>query len=453
MPIELLMPALSPTMTEGNLARWLKKEGDHISAGEVIAEIETDKATMEVEAIDEGTLGKIVVAEGAEGVPVNTVIGLILEDGEDSSALEGVKADARAQAEAPAPAGKQEPAPKSAKEAPAAAQEQAPVRPAARAGNGADSGRIFASPLAKRMASQAGLDLAALEGSGPRGRIVKADIERALKEGPAKAPAAPEARAPRAEAPAAPQAKAPAARPPAAPVAPPAAAFTELPLSNMRKVIARRLTESKQTVPHFYLTVDCTLDALLALRKQLNERPGAAYKLSVNDFVIKAAALALRKVPAANVSFGGDKIYQFHDVDVGVAVAIPDGLVTPVIRKADGKGLAAISAEMKDLSARARDPGGMKLKPEEYQGGSLSISNLGMYGVREFAAVINPPQSGILAVGAGEQRPVVRDGALAIATIMSATLSTDHRAVDGALGAELLAAFKGYIEEPLAMML
>jgi pyruvate dehydrogenase E2 component (dihydrolipoamide acetyltransferase) len=447
MPIELLMPALSPTMTEGNLARWLKKEGDHISAGEVIAEIETDKATMEVEAIDEGTLGKIVVAEGAEGVPVNTVIGLILEEGEDQSALEGVKADApAAKAEAPAPA------PRAAEEeAPAArpatsAEAAAPAKPAARAGNGADSGRIFASPLAKRMASQAGLDLAALEGSGPRGRIVKADIEKALKEGlPVKAPAAPEARAPRAEAPAAPQ--------PAAPVAPPAAAYTELLLSNMRKVIARRLTESKQTIPHFYLTVDCTLDALLALRKQLNERPGADYKLSVNDFVIKAAALALRKVPAANVSFGGDKIYQYHDVDIGVAVAIPDGLVTPVIRKADQKGLAAISAEMKDLSARARDPGGMKLKPEEYQGGSLSISNLGMYGVREFAAVINPPQAGILAVGAGEQRPVVRDGALAIATIMSATLSTDHRAVDGALGAQLLAAFKGYIEEPLAMML
>jgi pyruvate dehydrogenase E2 component (dihydrolipoamide acetyltransferase) len=450
MPIELLMPALSPTMTEGNLARWLKKEGDHISAGEVIAEIETDKATMEVEAVDEGTLGKIVVAEGSEGVPVNAVIGLILEEGEDSSALEGVKAAAPAPKEEPSAPAPVEKAP--AEQPSASAQpDAAPAKPVARAGNGADSGRIFASPLAKRMASQAGLDLAALHGSGPRGRIVKADIERVLKEGPpAKAPAAPEARAPRAEAPAAPQPPAPA---PAAPVAPPAAAYTEVPLSNMRKVIARRLTEAKQTIPHFYMTVDCTLDALLALRKQLNERPGADYKLSVNDFVIKAAALALRKVPAANVSFGGDRIYQYHDVDIGVAVAIPDGLVTPVIRKADQKGLAAISREMRDLSARARDPGGMKLKPEEYQGGSLSISNLGMYGVREFAAVINPPQAGILAVGAGEQRPVVRDGALAIATIMSATLSTDHRAVDGALGAQLLAAFKGYIEEPLAMML
>jgi pyruvate dehydrogenase E2 component (dihydrolipoamide acetyltransferase) len=445
MPIELRMPALSPTMTEGNLARWLKKEGEHISAGEVIAEIETDKATMEVEAIDDGTLGKIVVAEGSENVPVNAVIGLILEDGEDSSALEGFKAETAAKAEAPAAAPKEEPPAKA-----PAAQPAAPAKPAARAGNGADSGRIFASPLAKRMASQAGLDLSALQGSGPRGRIVKADIERALKEGPpAAAPAAPEAR-PAVEAPAAPQ---PVAPPPAAPVAPPAAAYAEIPLSNMRKVIARRLTESKQTVPHFYLSVDCGLDALLALRKELNERPGADYKLSVNDFVIKAAALALRKVPTANVSFGGDKIYQYHDVDVGVAVAIPDGLVTPVIRKADQKGLAAISNEMKDMSARARDPGGMKLKPEEYQGGSLSISNLGMYGVREFAAVINPPQASILAVGAGEQRPVVRDGALAIATIMTATLSIDHRAVDGALGAQLLEAFKGYIEEPLAMML
>jgi pyruvate dehydrogenase E2 component (dihydrolipoamide acetyltransferase) len=453
MPIELRMPALSPTMTEGNLARWLKKEGEHISAGEVIAEIETDKATMEVEAADDGTLGKIVVAEGSEGIPVNAVIGLLLEDGEDESALQSFKADAPAKVDAaPAPAEKEPPAevPASAQATAAPAAAPPASRPAARAGNGADSGRIFASPLAKRMAAQAGLDLAALQGSGPRGRIVKADIERALKEGPpAAAPAAAEARPPL-EAPAAPR---PVAPPPAAPVAPPVAAYTELPLSNMRKVIARRLTESKQTVPHFYLSVDCMLDALLKLRQELNERPGADYKLSVNDFVIKAAALALRKVPAANVSFGGDKIYQYHDVDVGVAVAIPDGLVTPVIRRADQKGLAAISSEMKDMSARARDPGGMKLKPEEYQGGSLSISNLGMYGVREFAAVINPPQASILAVGAGEQRPVVQDGALAIATIMTATLSIDHRAVDGALGAQLLQAFKGYIEEPLAMML
>jgi pyruvate dehydrogenase E2 component (dihydrolipoyllysine-residue acetyltransferase) len=437
MPIELRMPALSPTMTEGNLARWLKKEGEQIAAGDVIAEIETDKATMEVEAVDEGTLGKIVVADGAEGVAVNTVIGLLLEEGEDASALEGFESGQDAEPAAP----KEEPA---AKEKAAPKQEAAPekpaapaAKPAARAGNGADSGRIFASPLAKRMASQAGLDLTTLQGSGPHGRIVKVDIERALKEGK---PLAREAPAPRAEA-------------PAAPVAPPAGGVTELPLSNMRKVIARRLTESKQTVPHFYLTLDCTLDALLKLRTELNGRAGADYKLSVNDFVIKAAAIALRKVPEANVSFGGDKIYQYQDVDVGVAVAIKEGLVTPVIRRADQKGLVAISTEMKDMAARARDPGGMKLKPEEYQGGSLSISNLGMYGVREFAAVINPPQAGILAVGAGEQRPVVRDGALAIATVMSATLSIDHRAVDGALGAQLLAAFKAIIEDPLAMLL
>ncbi len=432
MPIELRMPALSPTMTEGNLARWLKKEGEQISAGDVIAEIETDKATMEVEAVDEGTLGKIVVADGAEGVAVNTVIGLLLEEGEDASALEGFKSGQDAEPVPP----KEEPAAKEEKPAPkkAATPERPAEKPAARAGNGADSGRIFASPLAKRMASQAGLDLATLQGSGPHGRIVKVDIERALKEGK---PAAREAPAPRAEAPA----------------APPAGGVTELPLSNMRKVIARRLTESKQTVPHFYLTLDCTLDALLKLRTELNGRPGADYKLSVNDFVIKAAAIALRKVPEANVSFGGDKIYQYQDVDVGVAVAIKEGLVTPVIRRADQKGLVAISTEMKDMAARARDPGGMKLRPEEYQGGSLSISNLGMYGVREFAAVINPPQAGILAVGAGEQRPVVRDGALAIATVMSATLSIDHRAVDGALGAQLLAAFKAIIEDPLAMLL
>ena len=432
MPIELLMPALSPTMTEGNLARWLKKEGEKISTGEVIAEIETDKATMEVEAVDDGTLGKIVVAEGAENVPVNAVIGLLLEEGEDPSALEGFEGGAAPPAAAPAPV-----------EA-AADPAQAPAEKPASSGNGADTGRIMASPLAKRMAAQAGLALAGLEGSGPHGRIVKADVERALKGGAAAAAVAP---GPAAQAPA-PRTEAPAPQP-----APPAGGYAELPLSNMRKVIARRLTESKQTVPHFYLSMDCALDALLKLRKELNARPGADYKLSVNDFVIKAAALALRKVPAANVAFGGDKIYQYHDVDIGVAVAIDDGLVTPVIRRADQKGLVAISAEMRDMAARARDPGGMKLKPEEYQGGSMSISNLGMYGVREFAAVINPPQASILAVGAGEQRPVVQDGALAVATVMTATLSIDHRAVDGAIGAQLLEAFKAIIEDPLAMLL
>ncbi len=435
MPIEILMPALSPTMTEGNLARWLKREGDPVSAGDVLAEIETDKATMEIEAVDEGRLGRILIADGTEGVAVNTPIALLLEEGEDASA-----AEAPAKPSAPA----KPPAPPTTPAADAAARPTV-----AKSGNGADrGGRIFASPLARRMAEQAGIDLSGLTGSGPHGRIIKVDIERAIRAG-AQAAAAPPPAAARPEAP-----PAPAPRPmPMPAVQPPAAAVTEQPLSNMRKVIARRLTEAKQTIPHFYLSMDCELDALLKLRQELNGRAGAAYKLSVNDFVIKAAALALRKVPKANASFGGDKIYLYRDVDVGVAVAIADGLVTPVIRNADQKGLVAISTEMRDLSARARDPGGMKLKPEEYQGGSLSISNLGMYGVRDFQAVINPPQASILAVGAGELRPVIKDGALASATIMTVTLSIDHRVVDGALGAELLQAFKGFIQDPLAMLL
>jgi pyruvate dehydrogenase E2 component (dihydrolipoamide acetyltransferase) len=468
MPIEIRMPALSPTMTEGNLARWLKKEGDRVAPGDVIAEIETDKATMEVEAVDEGTLGKIVIGDGTEGVAVNSVIGLLLEEGEDAAALSDSNPSDGAAAPEPETA---KPDTKAEQQAPAAAPPSAPgARPADKAGraevratkaedkaagNGADRGgeRIFASPLAKRMAKQAGIDLAMLEGSGPHGRIVKADIERAIKAGvPEKARPAPEKARPEARA----EAPRPAEAPPVAPmrpIAPPAEPHEEIKLSNMRKVIARRLTEAKQSIPHYYLTLDCELDALLKLRQELNARAGADYKLSVNDFLIKALALALRKVPAANRAWGGDKLYQYQDVDIGVAVAIADGLVTPLIRKADQKGLATISNEMRDLSARARDPGGMKLKPEEYQGGSFSISNLGMYGIREFAAVINPPQAGILAVGAGEQRPVVKDGALATATMMTATLSADHRLVDGATGAELLAAFKRYVEEPLAMLL
>jgi pyruvate dehydrogenase E2 component (dihydrolipoamide acetyltransferase) len=473
MPIEIRMPALSPTMTEGNLARWLKHEGDQVAPGDVIAEIETDKATMEVEAIDEGTLGKIVIGDGTEGVPVNTVIGVLLEEGEDQSALEGYRADG-AGAPAPEPE-RQEPAEARTEARPRVAEARpgAPggwpadqaVQPEARettargkpAGNGAArGGRIFASPLARRMAKQAGIDLAMLEGSGPHGRIVKADIERAIQTGvPERARPAPEKARP--EAPARAEAPRPAEAPgiaPAVPTAPPPVApYEEIKLSNVRKVIARRLTEAKQTIPHYYLTIDCELDALLKLRAELNARPGADYKLSVNDFLIKALALALRDVPAANRGWGGDKLYQYRDVDIGVAVAIPDGLVTPLIRKADQKGLATISKEMRDLSARARDPGGMKLKPEEYQGGSFSISNLGMYGIREFAAVINPPQAGILAVGAAEQRPVIKDGALATATVMTATLSADHRLVDGATGAELLAKFKRYVEEPVAMLL
>ena len=475
MPIEIRMPALSPTMTEGNLARWLKHEGDPVAPGDVIAEIETDKATMEVEAIDEGTLGKIVIGDGTEGVPVNTVIGVLLEEGEDAAALQDFKPSDGAGAEPPQPEAKVE-GRAEAKKAPPAAEARPGEpggRPAAQAvrreaqettakvkaaGNGAARGeRIFASPLAKRMAKQAGIDLAMLEGSGPHGRIVKADVERAIQAGvPERARPTPEKARP-AEAPARAEAprpvEAPGIAPTAPPTPPPAEPYEEIKLSNMRKVIARRLTEAKQTIPHYYLTIDCELDALLKLRAELNARPGADYKLSVNDFLIKALALALRDVPAANRAWGGDKLYQYRDVDIGVAVAIPDGLVTPLIRKADQKGLATISKEMRDLSARARDPGGMKLKPEEYQGGSFSISNLGMYGIREFAAVINPPQAGILAVGAAEQRPVIKDGALATATVMSATLSADHRLVDGATGAELLAAFKRYVEEPFAMLL
>jgi pyruvate dehydrogenase E2 component (dihydrolipoamide acetyltransferase) len=448
MPIEILMPALSPTMTEGNLARWLKQEGDEVSPGDVIAEIETDKATMEVEAVEAGRLGRILIGEGTEGIAVNTPIALLLEEDEDASALSEAGGGARPPAATPAA-----PAPSAAPEEAAAAATPTVAKEAAGAGNGADrGGRIFASPLARRMAEQAGIDLAGLQGSGPHGRIIKIDIERALQQGAAARPAAlkpaAEPTAARAEAP---TPTAPIPSPPAAP--PPAAAYTEQPLSNMRKVIARRLTEAKQTIPHFYLSMDCALDALLKLRGELNAREGASYKLSVNDFVIKAAALALAKVPEANASFGGDKLYRYIDIDIGVAVAIPDGLVTPVIRKADQKGLAIISSEMRDLSARARDPGGMKLKPEEYQGGSLSISNLGMYGVRDFVAVINPPQAAILAVGAGEMRPVIKDGALASATMMTATLSIDHRVLDGALGARLLQAFKSYIEDPLAMLL
>ncbi len=433
MPIEIKMPALSPTMTEGNLAKWLKQEGDDIAPGDVIAEIETDKATMEVEAVDEGKLGKILISEGTEGVAVNVPIALLLEEGEEASALDAMAAAAPPASQGAAAASQAEPAnvaPAPAVASPAAAA-NGQSRPAAARGS-----RIFASPLAKRMAEQAGIDLGALTGSGPHGRIVKADIERARRDGvpaPAQVPSAPTAPAPVTQLPLS---------------AVPAA--VEVPLSNMRKVIARRLTESKQSIPHFYLTIDCELDALLALRKQVNGREGADYKVSVNDFVIKASALALKKVPMANVSFAGDKLLQYQTIDISVAVAIPDGLITPIIKQADKKGLGQISEEMKDLASRAKEG---KLKPEEFQGGSFSISNLGMFGVKEFSAVINPPQACILAVGAGMQQPVIKNGAVSSATVMSCTLSVDHRAVDGALGAQLLQAFKGYIEEPLTMLL
>ena len=454
MPIQILMPALSPTMTEGNVASWLKSEGDEVAAGDILCEIETDKATMEVEATDEGTLGRIVVPAGTEGVAVNAVIGLILEEGEDASALDRVEiaapavaAPAAAPAEPaaePAPAASAAPAPQAT--TPAAAPQATTPAAASPGGNGATppaparepGARIFASPLARRMAKQAGLALEAITGTGPNGRIVKVDVEAAIAAAAA-APAAAVA------------APAPVAAAPAAAPAPVPAAYRDAPASTMRKVIAQRLQEAKREVPHFYLTVDCAVDALLETRAQLNERSDA-HNLSVNDFVIRAAALALRKVPAANASWVDGALRQYGSADVSVAVAIEDGLVTPIVRNADGKGLAEISAEVKELAGRARAKP-MALAPEEYQGGTFSVSNLGMYGIKEFAAIINPPQSMILAVGTAEQRPVVKDGALAVATMMSCTLSVDHRVVDGALGATFLQAFKGLIEDPFTMLL
>ncbi len=452
MPIEILMPALSPTMTEGNLAKWLKREGDEVHSGDVLAEIETDKATMEVEAVDDGRVGKILVPEGTQGVKVNQPIALLLGEGEDASALPQAPDPAPA-TPAAAPTAPQPPRADSAPSQAAAAPPPAPAAPPPPlAGNGHDS-RVFASPLARRMAQQAGLDLALITGSGPRGRIVKSDIEAALTaaRAPAGAPAQPAAR------PAAP----PPPTPASAPISPTTLSkervlalagnppYTERPLNAMRRVIARRLTELKQTVPHFYLTIDCEIDELVKIRSELNSKSDA-YRISVNDFVIRAAALALRQVPAANASWSDEAILQWGTVDIAVAVALDDGLITPIVKQADRKGLATIANETKDLAARARAG---KLKLEEFQGGTFSISNLGMFGVRDFAAVINPPQGGILAVGAGEQRPVVKNGALAVATVMSCTLSCDHRAVDGAVGAQFLAAFKKLVEDPLTMLL
>lgn len=442
MPVRILMPALSPTMTEGTLAKWHVKEGDEVSAGDVIAEIETDKATMEVEAVDEGKVGRLLVSEGTEGVAVNAPIALLLEEGEDASALEGAGEGAKAKA---TPA-KQEAAPAPKAEAKAAPQTATPAAPApqpqpARAGqNGQDErdgARIFASPLARRMAQQSGIDLGGVNGSGPHGRIVKRDVEMALGGGAPKAAAAPSV----------PQA----ARMPVSAEAQPFEPEFELqPLSSMRRIIAQRLQLAKQTIPHFYLTVECQIDALLDLRKRLNDKADGAYKLSVNDLVIKICGMALRKVPAANASYTDQGIKLYKSADVAVAVAIDGGLITPIVRDAANKGLEAISIAMKDLAARAREG---KLKPEEFQGGSFSISNLGMYGITQFDAVINPPQGAILAIGAGEQRPVVRNGALAVATMMTCTLSCDHRVVDGAVGAEFLKVFKAMVEEPMSMLL
>ncbi|SNS26546.1 pyruvate dehydrogenase E2 component (dihydrolipoamide acetyltransferase) [[Luteovulum] sphaeroides subsp. megalophilum] len=441
MATEILMPALSPTMEEGTLAKWLKKEGDEVRSGDIIAEIETDKATMEFEAVDEGILGKILIAEGTAGVKVNTPIAVLVEEGESVDAVSSTKA--------PEP---QEPADEAApaQEAPKAAPAPAAKAPAAQAAR-SEGERVFASPLARRIAKEKGIDLAAVQGSGPRGRIVKADVEGAQ---PSAAPAAKaDAAAPKADAPAA------AAAPVAAPAASAASVaklfadrdYEEVTLDGMRKTIAARLSEAKQTIPHFYLRREVALDALMAFRADLNAKlESRGVKLSVNDFIIKACAVALQQVPNANAVWAGDRILRLKPSDVAVAVAIEGGLFTPVLRDAHQKSLSALSAEMKDLAARARTK---KLAPHEYQGGSFAISNLGMFGVENFDAVINPPHGSILAVGAGIRKPVVgKDGAITTATMMSMTLSVDHRVIDGALGAEFLKAIVENLENPIAML-
>jgi len=450
MATNILMPALSPTMTEGTLARWLKKEGETIKAGEVIAEIETDKATMEVEAVDEGVLGRILVQDGTEGVKVNEPIAVLVDAGEavPVAAAPATKAAApKAETPAASPAPVAQPAPtQTATPALAPASHSASAsaeaaRSPAPNGHAAGGERIFASPLARRMAAQAGIDLSALKGSGPNGRIVRADIEATQTGVPAAAPLPV-------------QVPAPAPRAPAAAVAI-SAPHKLVPHSSIRKVIARRLTEAKSTIPHFYVSMDIEIDALIGLQNQLNaksparDQPGA-YFITINDLVIRAAGATLRRVPEVNASWTDDGMVFYDDVDISVAVAIPDGLITPIIRRADQKGLLTISREMRDLASRARAG---KLKPEEFQGGGFSISNMGMFGVSEFSAIINPPQAAILAVATGAKRPVVKNDALAIATVMTCTLSVDHRCVDGALGARWLRELKTTIEDPLSLML
>jgi pyruvate dehydrogenase E2 component (dihydrolipoamide acetyltransferase) len=437
MSVNILMPALSPTMEKGNLAKWLVKEGQTVKAGDVIAEIETDKATMEVEAVDEGTIAKIMVPEGTADVPVNQIIAILAEEGEDAAAA------AKAAPSAPKPQAAPKP-----QETKAAPQPTATPAPAAAPKSNGSGGRIFSSPLARRIAKDAGIDLSHVTGSGPHGRIIARDVEGARKGGAQM-------------------------RGPSAPSAPGVAAgisvpsddqiralyeegsFESVPHDSMRKTIARRLLESKLTIPHFYLTADADIGALLRVREEINSTAPTGkdgkptFKLSVNDFVIKAMSVALQKVPDANATWTEGAMLKHKHSDIGVAVAIPGGLVTPVIRHAEGKSLSAISNEMKDYAARAKVK---KLKPNEFQGGTTAISNLGMYGVKDFAAVINPPHATILAVGAGEERAVVRNGEIVVANVMSVTLSCDHRAVDGALGAQLLAAFKEAIEKPLSLM-
>ena len=445
MPTNILMPALSPTMEKGNLARWLKKEGDKIKSGDVIAEIETDKATMEYEAVDEGTLAKIVVPEGTQDVAVNAVIAVLAGEGEDVKAAASAAKETAKSAPTPKPAEAPKPqaaSPKSAAPAPQSASKPAQAAAPAMRTHGAN--RIFSSPLARRLAKDAGLDLTRIQGSGPHGRVIARDIEDAKSGKGLRAAGAT----------------------PGASIAPSMSdaqiralyeegSYELVPHDGMRRTIAQRLTASVQTVPHFYETMDCDIARLLAAREEIDaaapkDKDGKpAYKLSVNDFVIKALALALQRVPDANVSWTEAGMLKHKHSDVGVAVALTGGLITPIVRNAERKSLSAISNEMRDLAARAR---ARKLKPNEYQGGTTSVSNLGMYGIKDFTAVINPPQSTILAVGAGEERAVVRNGALAVATIMSVTLSCDHRSVDGALGAELVSAFKALIENPVMMI-
>jgi pyruvate dehydrogenase E2 component (dihydrolipoamide acetyltransferase) len=426
MPFNILMPALSPTMEKGNLARWLKKEGDKVKPGDVLAEIETDKATMEVEAIDEGVLAKIVVPEGTADVPVNDVIGFIAGEGEDAKPVANMTVLAREKTP----------------DVPTAAPDAAPAL------NGDSGPRTFASPLARRIAKESGLDLSSIRGSGPHGRVVERDVMAALAHAPAAAPVQ--------------DTKAPSV--PLSAPAPPdefirqnfaAGSFEEIPHDSMRKAIARRLGEASRTIPHFYLTADCSLDALMSLREAINaaapmdKDAKPAHKISVNDFIVKALALALIRVPDANVTWTESAMLKHGRADIGVAVATPGGLITPIVRAAETKTLSMISREMKDFSARAH---ARKLRPEEYEGGSSTVSNLGMYGIKSFSAIINPPQATVLAAGAAEQRVIVKEGAPAAATMMSVTLSCDHRAVDGVLGAKLLAAFKDLIEKPAGML-
>ena len=433
MATEILMPALSPTMEEGTLAKWLVAEGDTVAAGDILAEIETDKATMEFEAVDEGVIGKILIAAGTAGVKVNTPIAVLLEEGEDASAAPAPKAAAASASAAPEPLPRTEPAP------------AAPAKPAPAAPQATDGKHVFASPLARRIAADKGIDLAGVQGSGPKGRIVKADLEGARPAAKAAAPA-----------------PAPSAAPAAAPMPQGASAaavarlyegrvYEEVALDGMRKTIAARLTEAKQTIPHFYLRRDVALDNLMAFRGQLNAQlESRGVKLSVNDFIIKACALALQAVPDANAVWAGDRVLKMKASDVAVAVAIEGGLFTPVLQDAESKSLSQLSAQMKDLAKRARD---RKLAPHEYQGGSFAISNLGMFGIDNFDAVINPPHGAILAVGAGVKKPVVKaDGTIGVATMMSMTLSVDHRVIDGALGAELLSAIVANLENPMAML-